>query len=556
MKSTMQDFPLTVTSILRRGVNVYGDSTVDTLTGFDPRSGALTTARLTYREIGENAARLANALRRIGVTADERVGTFCWNHAEHLAAYLAIPSMGAVLHTLNIRLFPEQLTYVVNHADDRVIIIDGSLIPLLGKVAGTLPKVTHFLVVGSGDHSMLTEAFPGTMVADYHEALAAEEPTFAFTDPDERSAAAMCYTSGTTGNPKGVAYSHRSTYLHSLASLGAPMLGINEHDKLLVIVPMFHANAWGAPYAGFLGGADFVFPTQFLQAAPLTRLIASEKPTVTMAVPTIWNDIWNHGETTTIDLSSLRSVTAGGSAVPRVLMQRFLDKYGLQIMQGWGMTETSPLGTLARPHKNADPREAMDFHDMAGRVLPGVEIRIVTETADGTASVAPADGRTIGEIEIRGPWVTGAYHLDATPEKFRDGWLRTGDMGTLDDRAYLRITDRTKDVIKSGGEWVSSIDLENVIMAHPAIAEAAVIGVPDDKWDERPMACLVVRADRLADEELIDDVKRFIGARVAKWWTPERWTFIDAVPKTSVGKFDKKVLRAQHAEGTLTVISR
>ncbi len=556
MKSTMQDFPLTVTSILRRGVNVYGDSTIDTLTGFDPTTGALTTARKTYRDIGENAARLANALRRLGVVGDERVGTFCWNHGEHLEAYLAIPSMGAVLHTLNIRLFPEQLTYVVNHADDRVIIIDASLIGLLCKVAGTLPNVTHFLVVGEGDHSMLTEAFPGTIAADYHEALAAEEPTFEFVDPDERSAAAMCYTSGTTGNPKGVAYSHRSTYLHSLASLGAPMLGINEHDKLLVIVPMFHANAWGAPYAGFLGGADFVFPTQFLQAAPLTRLIAAEKPTVTMAVPTIWNDIWNHGETTEIDLSSLRSVTAGGSAVPRVLMQRFLDKYGLQIMQGWGMTETSPLGTLARPHKNADRSEAMDFHDMAGRVLPGVEIRIVTETDDGTASVAPTDGTTIGEIEIRGPWVTGAYHLDATPEKFRDGWLRTGDMGTLDDRAYLRITDRTKDVIKSGGEWVSSIDLENVIMAHPAIAEAAVIGVPDLKWDERPMACLVIRAGHTADDALIDDVKRFLGERVAKWWTPERWTFIDAVPKTSVGKFDKKVLRAQHAEGTLTVISR
>ena len=552
----MQDYPLTVTAILRRGETVHRNSVVETLTAYDPTTAQLTLTSATYAEIGARAARLANALRRIGIDADQRVGTFCWNHAEHLEAYLAIPSMGAVLHTLNIRLFPEQLTFVVNHADDRVIIIDGSLIPLLCKVAGTLPNVTHFLVVGAGDHSLLTEAFPGTTSMDYHDALAAEEPRFAWAEPDERSAAAMCYTSGTTGNPKGVAYSHRSTYLHSLASLGAPVLGLDEPDRLLVIVPMFHANAWGSPYSGFFCGADFVFPTQYLQAAPLTTLIAQTRPTVTMAVPTIWNDIWNYGERNPIDLSSLRSVTAGGSAVPRVLMQRFLDKYGLQIMQGWGMTETSPLGSLAKPHKNADPANAMDYHDLAGRVLPGVELRIVTEDPSGNAMVARTDGKTIGEIEVRGPWITGAYHLDETPEKFRDGWLRTGDMGTLDELGYLRITDRTKDVIKSGGEWVSSIDLENVIMAHPKILEAAVIGVPDAKWDERPMACLVVREGVEADAALIDDVQQFLAERVAKWWIPERWSFVPAVPKTSVGKFDKKVLRAQHTEGLLTVHSR
>jgi fatty-acyl-CoA synthase len=553
MQSTMQDYPLTITAILRRGITIHHHSTVETLDAFNAETGELTLRSSTYGQIGEQAAKLANALRHIGVTGDERVGTFCWNHAEHLVAYLAIPSMGAVLHTLNIRLFPEQLTYVVNHADDRVIIVDASLIPLLCKVAGTLPNVKHFLVIGAGDHSMLTEAFPGTSTSDYHEALAAEPTTFAWVDPDERSAAAMCYTSGTTGNPKGVAYSHRSTYLHSLASLGAPVLGLDEADKALIIVPMFHANAWGAPYSGFFTGADFVFPTQFLQAAPLTSLIAKTKPTVTMAVPTIWNDIWNYGERNPIDLSSLRSVTAGGSAVPRVLMQRFLDKYGLQIMQGWGMTETSPLGSLAKPHKNADPANTMDYHDLAGRVLPGVELRIVTEDEQGNGTVAPMDGITIGEIEVSGPWITGSYHLDATPEKFRDGWLRTGDMGTLDSLGYLRITDRTKDVIKSGGEWVSSIDLENVIMAHPSILEAAVIGIPDVKWDERPMACLVLREGTEPGEALINDVKSFLGERVAKWWIPASWSFISAVPKTSVGKFDKKVLRAQHAEGTLDV---
>ena len=547
----MQDFPLLITGILRHGVDIYGDSKVTTIESFDPSTGTLTTRVGTYTAVGARAAQLANALRRLGIDADQRVATFSWNHQEHLEAYLAIPSMGAVLHTLNIRLFPEQLTYVANHADDRIIIIDGSLIPLLCKVAGTLPNVTHFLVIGDGDHSMLGEAFPSAKVHDYNNTLDAESTTFAWRDDlDERSAAAMCYTSGTTGNPKGVAYSHRSTYMHSMASMGAPVLGVTERDNLLVIVPMFHANAWGAPYTGFFAGADFVFPKQYLQAAPLAAMFAETRPTVTMAVPTIWNDVWNFGEKTPIDMSSLRWITAGGSAVPRVLMQRFKDRYGLQITQGWGMTETSPLGTLAMPHKYAEPDDAMTYHDLAGRVLPGIELRIVTD--DGT--VAPMDGQTIGEIEARGSWVTASYHLDATPEKFRDGWLRTGDMGTLDARGYLRITDRTKDVIKSGGEWVSSIDLENAIMAHPSVLEAAVIGIPDPKWDERPMACLVVRDGVSKDESVVNDVRAFLGDRVAKWWIPASWTFIDAVPKTSVGKFDKKVLRAQHANGGLDVI--
>ena len=553
MKSTMQDYPLTVTAILRRGESVYHDSKVTTVDTYDAASGELATHTATYGELGENAARLAGALRRLGIDGDQRVGTFCWNHQEHLEAYLAIPSMGAVMHTLNIRLFPEQLTYVANHADDRIIIIDGSLIPLLCKVAGTLPNVQHFLVVGDGDQSMLTEAFPGTTAHNYHEALQAESPTFAWKDDiDERSAAAMCYTSGTTGNPKGVAYSHRSTYLHSMASLGAPVLGINERDTLLIIVPMFHANAWGAPYSGFFGGADFVFPKQYLQAAPLAAMFAKLRPTVTMAVPTIWNDVWNYGERNDLDVSSLRWITAGGSAVPRVLMQRFKDKYDLQITQGWGMTETSPLGSLATPHKYAKPEDVMDYHDLAGRMLPGIELRIATPDDE----IAPWDGETIGEIEVRGSWVTGSYYLDPTPEKFHDGWLRTGDMGTLDSRGYLRITDRTKDVIKSGGEWVSSIDLENVIMAHPAVLEAAVIGIPDPRWDERPLACIVVREGTSTGEETVADLKAFLGERVAKWWIPERWTFIDAVPKTSVGKFDKKVLRAQHGDGNLVVIEK
>jgi fatty-acyl-CoA synthase len=539
MKSTMQDVPLTVTHLLRRGQEVFSGSEAVTYHGGDDRT------RASYGEIGARAERLAAALRRLGITGDERVGTFSWNHQQHLECYLAIPTMGAVLHTLNIRLFPEQLAFVVNHADDRVIVVDGSLIPLLAKIAGQLPNVRHFLVVGAGDHSMLTEAFPGTTAHDYDAALAAEEPGFAWPDVDERSAAAMCYTSGTTGNPKGVVYSHRSTFLHSMSVCQASVLGLTEHDRCLVIVPMFHANAWGTPYAAFLSGSDLVFPKQFLQAEPLARLIALERPTVSAGVPTIWNDLFIYGETHDVDLSSLRWITAGGSAVPRVLMERFEEKYGLRIVQGWGMTETSPVAAIALPPKQAPAESEMAYREMAGRVLGGVEVRVARE--DG--SIAPNDGQTVGEFEIRGPFITGSYYNDPSPEKFHDGWLRTGDMGTLDPQGFMRITDRTKDVIKSGGEWVSSIDLENEIMAHPAVLEAAVIGVPDPRWDERPLACVVLRPGQTAT---VAELKEFLAGRVAKWWLPERWTFIDGVPRTSVGKFDKKVLRARHADGQLT----
>ena len=549
MHSTMQDFPLTIPHILRRGESVYADSIVTDLDTFDAATGALTTSRKTFAQIGARSAQLANALRALGITGDERVGTFSWNHSAHIECYLAVPSMGAVLHTINIRLFPEQLTYVVNHADDRVIVIDGSLIPLVAKVAATLPNVRHFLVVGDGDHSMLSEAFPTVEVHDYENAIGAQPSTFAWRDDlDERSAAAMCYTSGTTGNPKGVAYSHRSTFLHSMAITSAASIGINERDRALVIVPMFHANAWGLPYAAFLAGADLIMPRQFLQAAPLAAAIMSERPTVSSGVPTIWNDLYNYGDKHDLDLSSLRFVTAGGSAVPRVLMERYEQRYGVKIFQGWGMTETSPVATLAMAPKSAAPSEDMHWRDMAGRLVAGVEIRIGMD--DGR--IAPPDGETVGEIEIRGPWVTASYYKDPSTEKFHDGWLRTGDMGTLDLKGFMRITDRTKDVIKSGGEWVSSLDLENAIMAHPAVLEAAVIAVPDPKWDERPMACVVLKEGASAT---VDELKSFLDGRVAKWWIPDRWAFIDAVPKTSVGKFDKKVLRAQREEGTLVEAS-
>ncbi|MGO8876363.1 MAG: long-chain-fatty-acid--CoA ligase [Acidimicrobiales bacterium] len=365
---------------------------------------------------------------------------------------------------------------------------------------------------------------------------------------DERQAAAMCYTSGTTGNPKGVAYSHRSTYLHSLASTSAATLGIASSDRVLVVVPQFHANAWGIPYASWLAGADLIMPKQHLQAEPLVRLIEEERPTFAGAVPSIWNEVLRYAEAHDSDLSSFRGIVCGGSAVPAALMRRFQERWGVPIIQAWGMTETSPLGAVAIPPRGAEGEDAWSYRQKAGRVTFGVELRVV----DGEGNVAPRDGATVGEFEVRGPWVTASYYGDPTPDRFRDGWLRTGDVGTVDEQGYLTITDRTKDVIKTGGEWISSVELENALMAHPDVFEAAVVAVPDPRWDERPLACVVpVEGSSLSAEELAV----FLADRVARWWVPERWAFIGEVPKTSVGKFDKKVLRAEFAKGDLDVVT-
>ncbi|HLK09815.1 MAG TPA: long-chain fatty acid--CoA ligase [Candidatus Binatia bacterium] len=535
MRSTMQDRPLTVAALLEHGAAIYGDSRVLTWTGggFHEASFATVAAR---------ARRLAAGLARLGVAPGDRVATFCWNGQAHLEAYLAVPAMGAVLHTLNVRLFPEQVAFVATHASDRVVLVDDALLPVLARALGAMPTVERVIVIGDGDASAL-----GRPVIRYAELLAAEEPRFTWPDCDERSAAAMCYTSGTTGDPKGVVYSHRSTYLHSLAACAGSTYALSEHDRILLIVPMFHANGWGLPYAGWLTGADLVLPGRFLQAEPLCELIAALRPTVAAAVPTIWNDILRHGEAAPIDLSSLRLVVCGGSAVPRSLMERFEERYGVRIVQAWGMTETSPMAALALPPKGTPPEEAMRWRAKTGRIVPGIELRVV----DAEGRPMPWDGRSAGEIEVRGPWVTGGYYREDAPEKFHDGWLRTGDVGTVDGKGFVQITDRVKDVIKSGGEWISSVELEGHIMAHPDVLEAAVIGIPDPRWDERPLACVVPRPGaRLTPEAL----RAFLAARVAKWWLPERWAFVDAVPRTSVGKFDKKALRALWAAGGLAAI--
>jgi fatty-acyl-CoA synthase len=534
--STMQDAPLLVSGILRHGQQVYGDSQVITITG---PGGEFTQA--SFREVAGRAERLAKALEAIGVGDSDRVGTFLWNNQTHLESYLAIPGMGAVLHTLNLRLFPEQLAFVINHAEDKVIIVDASLVPLLARVRDQLTTVKHIIVAGAGDATALGETL------SYEELVSAEEPGYAWPTFDERQAAAMCYTSGTTGNPKGVVYSHRSTFLHSMAITSASSLGINELDRVLAIVPMFHANAWGTPYGAFLVGADLVMPQQFLQAEPLTAIIATHRPTLSAGVPTIWSDLLRHAQTHPVDLSSLRMITAGGAAVPRQLIERFRDELGIEMVQGWGMTETSPLCSLALPPRGTPPEEEIEWRAKTGRVVPGVEIRVAAE--DG--SILPNDGRSVGEFEARGPWITGSYYNEPAPERFHDGWLRTGDIGSLDDRGFMQISDRTKDVIKSGGEWISSVELENEVMAHPGVVEAAVIAVPDERWSERPLVAVVLEAD---SSVTADELVAFLTDRVSRWWLPERWVFIEEVPKTSVGKFDKKVLRSQHAEGAFEVV--
>ncbi len=539
----MQDFPLTVTGIFRHGTSWHADRKVITATGEGYREAS-------YRELGERVAQLAHGLRGLGITGDERVATFMWNNQEHLEAYFAAPCMGAVLHTLNIRLPADQLAYIANQAEDQVVIVDMSLAPLLAKVLPQLSTVHTVVVVGptssAGDTDALASS--GKTVVRYDELLAEAPTTYDWPDLDEKSAAAMCYTSGTTGNPKGVVYSHRSSYLHSMAVCAANGLSLRDGDRVLAIVPMFHANAWGLTYASVMAGADLLMPDRFLQADKLIDMIETQRPTVTGAVPTIWNDVLHHmAAHPGHDISSLRLVACGGSAVPLAMMKDFESEFGVTIRQAWGMTETSPLAAVACPPPEATGDEHWALRNTAGRPMCGVEARIVDD--DGNA--LPCDGKSVGELEVRGPWITGSYYLDDDQSKFQEGWLRTGDVGRIDERGFITLTDRAKDVIKSGGEWISSVELEIRIMEHPAVLEAAVVGVPDERWQERPLAAVVVEGDA---EVTAVELRKFLADKVARWWLPERWTFIDEVPRTSVGKFDKKVIRGRYADNEYDVV--
>jgi fatty-acyl-CoA synthase len=537
MQSTMMDFPLTVRHIFEHGRTTYADSEVVT-------NEADGVRRITFGALADRADQLAAGLRRLGVEPGDRVATFAWNTQEHQEAYFAIPGMGAVMHTINIRLSTEQIRYIIGHAEDSVILADASLAAVLAPVLAAggdeLKTLRHLIVFGEGDRSELPEHI------DYEEMLAAEQPGYPWPDIEETAAAAMCYTSGTTDLPKGVVYSHRSTFLHSLGVCSGEALGLSQHDRLLPIVPMFHGNAWGMPYAGWLVGADLLLPNRFTQAEPLARFIAAERATLATAVPTVWYDVLGL-DPAGVDLSSLRLILAGGAAVPRRLIEAYEQRFGVRIVQGWGLTETSPIASLAHPPKHVPADRAMDYRATAGRALGGVEARVV----DDEGKVLPRNEDSTGEIEVRGPWVTGGYYRDPASAKFRDGWLRTGDVGRIDAKGYITISDRAKDVVKSGGEWISTLELEAAILTHPAVHEVAVIAAPDERWGERPLACVVrVPGQSVSAEEL----RAHLSVLVVKWWLPEQWVFLDEVPRTSVGKHDKKLLRARQAEGDLNVV--
>jgi fatty-acyl-CoA synthase len=495
--------------------------------------------RASHGATVERIDRLARALHTLGVRRGDRVGTFAWNSQRHFECYFAIPCVGAVLHTINLRLFPEQIAYVIGHAEDRIVFIDDTLAPALAPLAPALECVEHFVVMGDGPTGDLPR------VLRYEELLEAAGPGVAdYPQLDEREAASLCYSSGTTGNPKGVLYSHRSMTLHAAGVLMAGTLGITTDDRVLLVVPMFHVNAWGLPYAAALSGATLLLPGRSLGAEPLAKLIEGERATVMACVPTIYADLLRYADAHKPDLRSLKCAICGGAPMPPALARAFEERHGVALLHAWGLTETSPMCTAARAPAGLDPEEAWAIRATQGRPVPLVELRLVGDGGDEVAW----DGRSTGEIEVRGPWIASGYYREDAPEKFDDGWLRTGDIAHVAPEGWVTITDRAKDVIKSGGEWISSVELENQLMSHPAVREAAVIATPDERWSERPLACVVLEdGAQVSPAELVEHLR----SRVARWWLPEEFAFVSEVPKTSVGKFDKRRLRAELAEGRL-----
>ncbi|MEZ5383257.1 MAG: long-chain fatty acid--CoA ligase [Microthrixaceae bacterium] len=535
----MQDRQLTLDHFVDRAETYFADREIVTNTP----SGLETT---TYGDWAERTHRLAGVLDTLGISADGRVATFAWNTARHLELYFAAPCSGRVLHTLNLRLFPEQLTYIVNHAADEVIFVDRSLLGLLAPRIPDFGTVKHLVVMDDGAPTEIPTFDGGPEVHDYEELLAAAERT-EFRCEDEWAGASMCYTSGTTGNPKGVVYTHRSTYLHTMGAMLADSIGVCESDVILPVVPMFHANAWGLAHAAVASGAKLVQPGPDLSAPTLARLMEEQRVTLAAGVPTIWMGVVE--ELDGRDVSALRVLPCGGSAVPTALSKRFEEKTGLPILQAWGMTETSPVGSVAKvaSHLTDAPAEKVDeLRASQGLPVLGVELRVQAPDGDRV----PWDGESQGELQAAGPWITDGYYNDdrSSESMTDDGWLRTGDVAVMLPEGYVKLVDRTKDVIKTGGEWISSVELENEIMAHDAVAEAAVIAVPHPKWQERPLACVVVRDGAEVSK---DEILAFLEGRVPKWWMPDDVVFIDEVPKTSVGKFSKKTLRERFADHQL-----
>jgi acyl-CoA synthetase (AMP-forming)/AMP-acid ligase II len=539
MQGLMQDVPMSITHLFGRAEQYFGHKGIVTATDAGRE-------RRSYAEWAERSRRLGGVLDTLGISADGRVATFGWNTARHLELYFAAPCTGRVLHTLNLRLFPDQLTYIVNHAEDEVIFVDRSLIALLAPLLKTFESVKHIVLMDDKECD-IPDDLAGHELLDY-EALLADASPVEFGVDDENRAASMCYTSGTTGNPKGVVYSHRSTFLHTMGALAADSLGARESDRILPVVPMFHANAWGLAHAAVACGADLIMPGANLSGKALADLIVEERVTIAAGVPTIWMQVLP--ELKGRDTSSLRTIPCGGSAVPKALSEAYREQLGLPITQAWGMTETSPVASVCRldgDELSLPQEEQAELRTMVGRPIFGVECRVVTP---GTTDLVPWDGESSGELQCRGNWIAATYYADPRAgESFTDdGWLRTGDVAVIDGRGRIRLVDRTKDLIKSGGEWISSVEIENELMAHPQIREAAVVGVPHPKWSERPLACVVLEEGATLTKQ---DILDYLAPTLAKWQLPDDIVFIDEVPKTSVGKFSKKTLRDRFADYVL-----
>lgn len=530
MKGLMMDFQLTIPVILRRAETLCANKEIVT------RLPDKTIHRYTYRDMTTRSKQLGSALRKLGVVEGDRVATLCWNHYQHLETYFAVPGIGAVLHTLNLRLSPDDLAYIVNHAGDKVIIVDQVLMPLFDKFKDRI-KVEHIIIVQNGaaplPHGVLS-----------YEALLTTGDALSYTpfDGDENTAAAMCYTSGTTGQPKGVLYSHRSIVLHSMLSAFTDGMAISESDVVLPVVPMFHVNAWGMPFTCTMLGCTQVFPGPHLDPGSLLELYETEHVTLTAGVPTIWLGILNilDANPGKYNLRSIRCMLVGGSAAPRSMIEGFQERHNLRVLHAWGMTETSPLGsvcTLTSEMKKATKGVQYTYRAKQGIAAPLVEMRVRNETG-----LVAWDGITMGELEVRGPWIAKAYYNTPDEEgKFTiDGWFRTGDIVSIEANGYIEIKDRSKDVIKSGGEWISSVALEGALMGHPSVAEAAVFAIPSEKWMERPMAAIVLKEGKSATK---DDLNKFLEPHFAKFWLPDAYEVVKEIPKTSVGKFKKSVLR-------------
>jgi len=532
----MMQTPLILSSFIKRAEQFFPNKLIISRTAED------TIHRIPYREFAKRTRKLADALTKLGMVHGTKVGTFGWNHHRHLEAYFGVPSTGAILHMINIRLSPEHIAYVINHAEDEILLVDDSLFPHLSQLAPMLKTVKHYVIMGD------SKEVPETTLENVHsyEALLdAASDAFEFPeDLDENTPAGMCYTSATTGNPKGVVYTHRGIVLHSFALGLSDAMGLRESDVAMPIVPMFHVNAWGIPFASVFYGTTQVLPGPGFDPVLILDLIEQEKVTVTAGVPTIWLAVLKALEQGPRDLSSLRAIICGGSASPKGLIRAFQEKYDVPFIVGYGLTETSPLVSLSvytSGMEDLTMDEKIDIRALQGLPMPGLEVRIVNEDGE-----VPWDGKTMGELIVRGPWIASEYYKDdRTASAFKDGWLYTGDIAVMTDYGYIKLMDRTADLIKSGGEWISSVDLENALMTHDAVFEAAVIALPHEKWQERPLACVVLKEGQTGDEDLKKELLTYLEGQFAKWWVPDEIIFLEELPKTSVGKFLKRALRSE-----------